>query len=68
MFKSKIIISSVIFLILLVFTSMIKNETRTIEKKSYKLNKEISLKEKDINEAQLDERLLDTRNSKQFDI
>ena len=54
MFKSKIIISSVIFLILLVFTSMIKNETRTIEKKSYKLNKENSLKEKDINEAQLD--------------
>jgi hypothetical protein len=33
---------------------MIKNQTRIIEKKLYKLNNKISLKEKDINEAQLD--------------
>ena len=54
MFKSKIIISTLIFLIFLIFTSIIKNQTRTIEKALYKLNKKISLKEKDINESELE--------------
>ena len=54
MFKFKIIIPTIIFLILLIVTSMIKNQTRIIEKKLYKLNKKISLTEKDINESQLD--------------
>ena len=36
---SKIIITTIIFLILLIFTSIIKNQTRIIEKKLYKLNK-----------------------------
>ena len=54
MFQFKIIISTIIFLILLIITSMIKNQTRMIEKKIHKLNKKISLKEKDINESQLD--------------
>ena len=54
MFRTKIIISSTIFLILLIITSIIKNQTRIIEKKLYKLNNKISLKEKNINEAQLD--------------
>ena len=54
MFKSKAIISTIIFLILLIITSIIKNQTRIIEKKLYKLNEEIVLKEKDINESQLD--------------
>ena len=54
MFRSKIIISSIIFLMLLIFTSIIKNQTRIVEKKLYKLNKKIALKEKDINESQLD--------------
>ena len=54
MFRSKIIISILIFLILLIITSIIKNQTRIIEKKLYKLNKKITLKEKDINESQLD--------------
>ena len=54
MFRTKIIISCSIFLILLIITSIIKNQTRIIEKKLYKLNNKISLKEKDINEAQLD--------------
>ena len=54
MFKAKIIISSSIFLILLITTSIIKNQTRVIEKKLYKLDNKISLKEKDVNEAQLD--------------
>ena len=54
MFKLKIIIPTIIFLILLIGTSIIKNQTRIIEKKLYKLNKKIALQEKDINESQLD--------------
>ena len=54
MFKSKIFISTVIFLIFLIITSIIKNQTRIIEKKLHKLNELTSLKEKDINESQLD--------------
>jgi len=54
MFKTKIITSTIIFLILLISTSIIKNKTRIIEKKSFKLNKKITLKKQDINESQLD--------------
>ena len=54
MFRLKIIILSIIFLFLLVVTSIIKNQTRIIEKKLFKLDKKIALKEKDINESQLD--------------
>jgi hypothetical protein len=54
MFKSKIFITYIIFLILLIFTSIIKNKTRIIEKKLFFLNKTIALKERDINESQLD--------------
>ena len=54
MFKLKIIIPSISFLIFLIVTSIIKNQTRIIEKKLYKLNKKITLKEQDINESQLD--------------
>ena len=54
MFRSKIIIPTIIFLILLICTSIIKNQTRIIEKKLYKLNEKIAKKEKDINESQLD--------------
>ena len=54
MFKSKIIITTIIFLILLIFTSIIKNQTRIIEKKLYFLNKKIALKERDIKDSQLD--------------
>ena len=54
MFRSKIIITTIIFLILLIFTSIIKNQTRIIEKKLYFLNKKIALKERDINDSQLD--------------
>ena len=34
MFNKKIYVSSLIFLILLIFTSFIKNETRLLEKKN----------------------------------
>ena len=54
MFRLKIIIPTIIFLFLLVVTSLIKNQTRIVEKKLYKLNKVITLKEKDFNESQLD--------------
>ena len=54
MFKSKIIISTIIFLILLIITSIVKNQTRLTEKKLYKLNETVILKEKDKNESQLD--------------
>jgi len=54
MFRTKIILPSIILLILIIVTSIIKNQTREIEKNLHKLNKKITLKEKDINEAQLD--------------
>ena len=54
MFRSKIILTTIIFLILLILTSVIKNLNRPIEKKLYSLSETIALKEKDINEAQLD--------------
>jgi len=54
MFRSKITLSAIIFLIFLIITSIIKNQSRIIEKQIYKLNKQISLKEKDLHESQLD--------------
>ena len=54
MFKIKIFISIVTFSILLIVTSIIKNQTRETEKKIYNLSKIIKIKEKDLNESQLD--------------
>ena len=54
MFKIKFIISITIFFVFLIFTSVIKNKTRVIEKEIYNLNSKNLLVEKDINEAQLD--------------
>jgi hypothetical protein len=54
MFRLKIIIPTIIFLTFLIVTSIIKNQTRIIEKKLYMLSKNIVLKEKDINESQLE--------------
>ena len=54
MFKIKIFISIVTFSILLIVTSIIKNQTRETEKKIYNLSKIIKTKEKDLNESQLD--------------
>jgi hypothetical protein len=54
MFKTKLIISLSIFVIFLVVTSAIKNETRVIEKKISNLNAQIKIKKNDINETQLD--------------
>ena len=54
MFRIKIIFSIIIFSFLLVGTSIVKNQTREIEKKIYNLSKEIHKMEKDLNESQLD--------------
>ena len=54
MFRLKIIIPTIIFLTFLIVTSIIKNQTRIIEKKLYMLSKNIVLKEKDSNESQLE--------------
>ncbi len=54
MLRIKILFSIIIFSFLLVFTSIIKNKTREIEKNIYNLNKLINQKEKDLNESQLD--------------
>ncbi len=54
MFKAKFIISTIIFITFLIVTSVIKNETRIVEKQISKLNTKVFLKKKDINEAQLD--------------
>ena len=54
MFKLNIIISISIFLVLLGVTSFIKNQTRVIEKKIYKIEKKISFIQADLHETQLD--------------
>ena len=54
MFKIKILVSVITFSILLIVTSIIKNQTRETEKKILNLSKIIKKKEKDLNESQLD--------------
>ena len=54
MFKFKIFVSVITFSILLIVTSIIKNQTRETEKKILNLSKIIKTKEKDLNESQLD--------------
>ena len=54
MFKFKIFISVAIFSFLLIGTSIVKNQTREIEKKIFLMNKKINLKQKDLYETQLD--------------
>ena len=54
MFRTKFIISISVFVILLLATSVIKNKTRVIEKQISNLKKIILVKEKNVNEAELD--------------
>ena len=54
MFRINIFISIITFSILLIFTSIIKNQTRETEKKILNLSKIIKIKEKDLNESELD--------------
>ena len=54
MSKIKLILLTIIFSISLGITSFVKNETRVIEKKLFKINKKIAQAEKDLNETELD--------------
>ncbi len=54
MFKIKFILSICIFSILLGITSLVKTNTRIVEKKIDKLEKEISIISKDLHETELD--------------
>ena len=54
MFKLKIFISVTIFSFLLITTSIIKNQTREIEKRIFSLSKIIHNQEKNLSELQLD--------------
>ena len=54
MFKAKLITTIIVFSTALVVTSIIKNQTRDIEKKIFHLKKSFSLKEKNFKEAELD--------------
>ena len=54
MFNKSIIISLCIFFILMIFTSFIKNKTINIEKDIKKLKKEITVLEKELNNAKVD--------------
>ena len=54
MFRLKIFVSIFIFSTLLLLTSIIKNETRIIEKKIFNLEKILHFKDKDLKETQLE--------------
>ena len=54
MSRTKLITSITIFVTFLLITSAIKNKTRIIEKKISSLNKDILIKEKNVNETELD--------------
>ena len=63
MSKFKLIISLFIFSVLLGVTSTIKNQTRIIEKKIYKIDKKIALIKKDLHETELDYFYLSSPNN-----
>ena len=54
MFKTKFIISISVFITFLLVTSVIKNKTRITEKEISNLKKVIAMKEKNVNETELD--------------
>ena len=54
MSRTKLIMSITIFVTFLLITSAIKNKTRIIEKQISYLNKDILIKEKNVNETELD--------------
>ena len=54
MFNKKIYVASLLFFILLIFTSFIKNETRLLEKKIYNLNHKISKLKLELHEVKVE--------------
>ncbi len=77
MFKKSVIISLSVFFILMIFTSIVKNNTRNIEKNIEKLAGEVSVLEKELADASIDfiylstperlrKKLADLTNTKYF--
>jgi hypothetical protein len=62
MYRIKIIVSICIFSILLSFTSIIKTQTRIVEKKIYKIESKLAILKKDLHETQLDYSYLSSPN------
>ena len=54
MFKKSLILSLTVFLTLMVITSVIKNKTRNLEKEIEKINKEVTLLEKQLSDVEID--------------
>ena len=54
MFKIKFIISVSLFFLFIVLTSVVKNETRELEKEIYIINNKVVGKERNLNETQLE--------------
>ena len=54
MFKIKFIISVSLFFLFIVLTSVVKNETRELEKEIYIINNKVVSKERNLNETQLE--------------
>ncbi len=54
MFKKSLIFSLTVFFTLMIITSVIKNKTRNLEKEIEKINKEVTLLEKELSDAQID--------------
>ena len=54
MFKKSIIISLSVFFVLMIFTSVVKNNTRNIEKNIGKIKREVSILEKELGDAKMD--------------
>ena len=54
MFKIKFIISVSLFFLFIVLTSVVKNETRELEKEIYIINNNVVSKERNLNETQLE--------------
>ena len=54
MFNSKLIYSISIFIFFLIIISIVKNQSRILEKRIIGLNKNILLKEKNLSETQLE--------------
>ena len=54
MFKTKFFLSTLIILICLLTTSLVKNKTRFLEKQIISINQKVLLKEKNVSESQLE--------------
>ena len=54
MFKIKFIISVSLFFLFIVLTSVVKNETRELEKKIFNIKNKVVNKERNLNETQLE--------------